>query len=492
MKLQELFPAIELAQQGETEICDLCDDSRFAKEGVLFFCLCGASCDGHTFALDAYARGARAFVAQRPLSLPNDCVTVLVSDSRKAYARACAKWFGTSRVRPYRFIGVTGTKGKTTVCAYLASILRTAGKSCAVIGTNGIEYNGICTPTSNTTPDPYTLHRALSHLAKQGTEYILLEVSSQAYLQHRVFGLHFDLAIFTNLSCDHIGAGEHRDFDDYKSCKLALFSHCDHAILNYDDDYFLDFARACHCPYTTFGIHRNAQFTATNCENVKSTDSLGTQFCFCEGEKEICRITLSQAGEHNIGNALCAMAAARRFGFDPSLFSRALNLSIAGRYDYYPLQNGAVAVIDYAHNGTALRCVLQSLRPFCSGRLYCLFGSVGGRTEIRRHALGLAADTYADFSFLTADNPDFEEVEAICLDIASGFSSQNYKIIPDRAQAIRYALSLLKEGDLLVLCGKGQERTQRVRGRDLPFCEAELLLPFLKKERKITKRLPKT
>ncbi len=480
MKLQELFASLDLSFAKETEICDLCADSRMAKEGVLFFCLCGTNCDGHHFAIDAYRRGARAFVSEKELSLPDDCVVVLVSDSRKAYARACAKWFGTSRLRPYRLIGVTGTKGKTTVCAYLSSILKWAGKSCAVIGTNGIDYRGTCTPTDNTTPDPYTLHRALAVFAKEKVEYVLLEVSSQAYLQHRVFGLHFDLAIFTNLTCDHIGVGEHRDFEDYKSCKKKLFSHCDHAILNYDDAYFYDFASACRCPYTTFGMEKEAQFTAKNCNRVQTEHSLGAQFCFCEEGRKVCDITLWQGGEHNISNALCAMTAARRCGIDPSYFESALQCNIDGRYAYYPLQNGAGVVIDYAHNPAALRCLLQSLRLFCNGRLFCLFGSVGGRTEIRRQEMGQVADTLSDFSFLTADNPDFEDASAICLAIAKGFSSQNYQIITDRAQAIRYALSCLEKGDLLALCGKGQERTQRICGRNLPFCEADFLLPYLK------------
>ncbi len=418
--------------------------------------------------------------------MPKDAQIFLVPSTRACYAIGCALLFqshlGEGEARPFFLIGITGTKGKTTVATYLYHILSQAKKRCAMIGTNGIFLDGEHRPTSNTTPDPYTLHETFSACAKAKVEYVILEVSSQAILQHRILGLHFDIAIFTNLSCDHVGGCEHRDFEDYKGCKKALFSHCDLAILNADDPYSAEFAASCTAPILTYAQTKEADFFADDITPFQNERALGVSFrCFMR-DGQARTLSLSIPGEHNVANALGAIAAAHAIGVaDSQVLARALLSPIAGRYRYTRLPNGAAVVIDYAHNPAALHACLSALRPFCNRRLICLFGSVGSRTLGRRKEMGKVASCLADECILTADDPDFESVCDICTQIAKGFPpSYPYCVIEDRENAVRYALSSLRAGDLLLLAGKGAEQRQKIAGLAVPYSDEEVLFSYCK------------
>ncbi len=470
----------------DAECSDLCADSRKAKAHCAFFCLSGAKEDGHRFAKDAYDRGARIFFCQTPLSLPADAQVFSVENTRLAYAEGCACFFRTrlkkEDARPFFLVGITGTKGKTTLATYLFHILSCAGKRCALIGTNGIVLEKICLPTANTTPDPYTLHRTFSACEKARIEVVILEVSSQAILQGRTYGLHFDIAVFTNLSPDHLGGCEHRDFEEYKACKKSLFSHCDLAILNQDADDFSEFFTACACPCLTYAQEKEADFCAKDPVPLQTDRYLGISFSLLEKGNFVGTLSLSLPGRHNISNALGAIAAASALGVKGTKALRcALLLPVVGRYDYTALPNGAMVIIDYAHNAAALEAALCALRPFCIGRLICLFGSVGNRTFGRRFSMGAAASRFADACILTADDPDFESVFDICSQIAKAFPpSYPYCIIENREEAIRFALSQLQKGDLLLLAGKGNEVSQKICGKKIPFCDANVLQSYLK------------
>lgn len=458
---------------GEQTIRSLCIDSRTAQAGDCFFCLCGAHCDGHHFARDAYARGVRVFVCERPLPLPDDALCLQVENAHRAYALACGVYFGTAY--PFTLIGITGTKGKTTVANYLYRILEQSGKRVGLIFTGGIRFGDQITPTPNTTPEAFTLHRALADFAKRGAQYVILEVSSQAYLRHRVDALTFDLGIFTNLSYDHTGRGEHESFSDYLRCKQLLFQNSHRAVLNRDDPHFADFARACACPFVTYSTLCEADYRAQSICPLLGQDFFGVRFLFHTNAQTL-RFQLRLPGVHNVQNALAALAAAQELGIGSDVFFSALSTDVGGRCERIRLSCGADAVIDYAHNEASLAAALRALSPFVRGRLFCLFGSVGGRTQGRRIGMGRVAATLCDYAILTADNPDFEDPVAICAEIASAFPpSFPYAILCDRAEAIRFALDKLRKGDLLLLCGKGTERSQRILGREIPFCEREII-----------------
>ncbi len=483
MRLHALLAALSLPTNGmkDVQVRALCVDSRLAQKGDAFFCFCGANTDAHLYTPDAYLRGVRLFFAERPLDLPSDATVFYLPDTHRAFGIASHAFFGHRR--PRCLIGITGTKGKTTVASYLYAILQEAGKSCAMIGTGGIRLGKQQIPTKNTTPDAFTLAKALADCADAGAEYAILEVSSQAYLQHRVAGLEFDLAIFTNLALDHIGNAEHASFEDYKQCKMALFSHAKAAILNKDDAFFDEFSAVCTGKIVTYALRSTADFIGYGICPYRTQDFLGVRFFASAKWCELGQFTLSLCGAHNVANALAAMAAAHHFGISSAFFARALLQKVAGRYAYTLLQNGAGVVIDYAHNPSSLQSALIALRPFCRGELSCLFGAVGGRSQCRRHEMGKVASQYADFAILTADNPDFEDAGDICRQIEAGMARTfAHVILPDRRQAISFALSRLKAGELLLLAGKGEEKVQRISGVDLPYCDADEVAKFRKEQ----------
>ncbi len=457
----------------QTPILHLCADSRQARLGACFFCIVGAKADGHSFAQEVYQKGVRHFVCERPLALPQDAKQVLVPNCRRALALACAAFFGAPY--PFTLIGITGTKGKTTVATYLYQILQKNGIKVGMIGTTGIYGEGTFLSNPNTTPEPLLLHRTLSSFAALGVQYVILEVSSQAYLQHRLDGLHFDYAIFTNLSHDHIGVEEHPDFDDYKQYKLQLFSHCSCAILNYDDPHYADFAAASPTRQFCYSLKQHVDCYLERVIGEGDTSFFGVQF-WCRAFEESFAVTLSLPGKHNIANALSAICVARLISVPIEAIQNALYTKVPGRFEQIPLSCGAVAVIDYAHNEASLSAALRTLRPFVKGRLFCLFGSVGGRTQERRAQMGRVASSLCDFCIVTADNPDYESPTQICAQIADAFSpSFPHKIICDRTDAIRFALEQLRPGDLLLLCGKGHEGYQKILGQSIPFCEKDIL-----------------
>ncbi len=483
MRLHALLHTLSLPTDGvtDTQIRALCIDSRLAQKGDAFFCLCGTSTDGHDYALDAYRRGIRLFFVQKALDLPFDATVFSLPDTRMAFGFASHAFFGHRR--PRYLIGITGTKGKTTVASFLYAILARAHKSCAMIGTGGIRFGKQHLPTKNTTPDAFTLAKVLASLADAGAEYAILEVSSQAYLQHRVAGLDFDLAIFSNLAFDHVGSAEHADFENYKACKMALFSHAKAAILNKDDAFFDEFASVCRGKTVTYSLSSTADWMGYGICPYRTQDSLGVRFFASVNRQELGQFTLSLCGAHNVANALAAMAAAHHFGISSTFFADALLQKVAGRYAYTPLQNGAGVVIDYAHNPSSLQSALVALRPFCRGKLYCLFGAVGGRSQCRRREMGKVASQYADVAILTADNPDFEDVGDICRQMEDGMARGfAHVILPDRSEAVSFALSRLKSGDLLLLAGKGEECAQRIAGVDLAYSDAQEVAKFRQKQ----------
>ena len=464
-----------------SQILRLTQQAQSADSDSLFFCIPGARFDGHDFAHAAYARGCRIFIAQRPLELPDDATVLTVSDTRKALAHIARDFYGCPDQKIH-LIGITGTKGKTTTAQLLAYILNHSSIPCGYIGTNGITYADKSVTTVNTTPDALTLQATLCDMYECGIKAAVIEVSSQALMQFRVEGIHFETVIFTNLSPDHIGKNEHPSFEHYRSCKARLFSDftAKNAIFNADDPAFSKMlaatsaTRRVACSMYSEG----ADYLATGVRLLRTDTSLGVAFEVTnDSGTHTCQLGLT--GKFNAQNALLALATTKSvFQIPlPHAIEQIGKASVCGRSEIFPLPNGATAVIDYAHNGVSLANLLQTLREYAPQRLIALFGSVGGRTQMRRNELGAVAARLCDLAILTSDNPDGESPERIIADIAEAFAETKtpYLAIPDREEAIQKAVELTQNGDILVLAGKGHEQYQLINGKKIHFSEKDIL-----------------
>ena len=471
------------ARMGEAEVLSLTSDSRKACEGALFICVGGMTVDGHAYAPEAYRRGCRLFVVERMLALPEDAMQCQVENSRLALADF-ARAFYAFPDRELLLIGVTGTKGKTTVSSMAAQLLCRVGIKTGYIGSNGVIYGTHSEESANTTPESIELYRYFRRMVDDGVRAVVMEVSSQALYLGRVRGMSFPITLFTNLAVDHIGGNEHPTFEHYRQCKQSLFSDygTECMIVNADDEAssFMR-ERTCARRILTYSLaDRHADFYAEGLCRGSSASQMGSRFSLAYQGKHF-DAALSMPGEFNVSNALGALAIAKevlaRLACERTteqLLCHLPSLCVSGRFETVPLFTDRAFVIDYAHNGYSLEALLMTLRTYAPKRLVCLVGSVGGRTYGRRreiaHALRLC-----DFAVITSDNPDKEEPMQIIREIAS-FCECPYIMIADRAEAIRYAVENSREGDIVLLAGKGHERYQLIEGKRVPFCERDLLL----------------
>lgn len=484
------LPSCKIPEEGiEQEIRGISCDSRTVHVGDLFVCLPGAEEDGHAYARAAYERGCRAFLGEYPPpGLPQDACIAYVPDSHRALAALAAAFYGFPE-KEMTLIALTGTKGKTTTAWMIYHLLTRCGVACGYIGSGGVMYGNVFEKTVNTTPSALELRRIFADMRRAHVRTAVMEVSSQALSLGRVLGLSFPICLFTNLAPDHIGEGEHPDMAHYRSAKATLFSDygCRVMVANADDE---------STPYMMAGASAERVLTvscrrddgtlfADRIRGIRTEEGFYTAFhLHAEDDRDI-PLTLPLPGTCNVSNAMLALCGARAAlamgGEDRNFRTLAAYLSdvrVPGRFARVktPLA-GVDFIIDYAHNGYSLRAAITALRAYGPRRLVCLFGSVGGRTYSRRTELGEAA-CLADFCIVTTDNPGDEDpvhtMQEICrvLDAAG----QEYVAIPDRREAIRYAVHHAREGDMVLLAGKGHEDYQLIGNRREPFCEREILL----------------
>lgn len=459
-------------------ITDIEYDSRKAAAGSLFFCLPGAKADGHDFAGSAYENGARAFIVERYLPLPEDAVQIRVTNARKTLALLSARFYGNPADR-LTIIGITGTKGKTTTSILIEEILMRQGIKCAYIGSNGVFIGDRHYETLNSTPESRELHRFFSMIEESGFTHVAMEVSSQALDHDRVTGIRFDTVIYTNLSDDHIGPGEHASFEEYRDAKHKLFTDygAAHMVCNMDDAYASFMMNGASGDIVTYGMNPAADFSAAGCCPYRDTSSLGIEFdAVHNGSRTTVR--LRQPGQFSVYNGLAALAAVTLCGVSAESAAESLKtISICGRFEIVDAVPGITFIIDYAHNGLSLTRALTELRKYEPNRLICVFGCIGGRTVGRRQGLAEASCALADYTIITSDNPDFEEPEVIIEDVLRWFDrTKPYTAIPDREEAVRYAVRMAEPGDIVLFAGKGHETYQIIRGQKVPFSEKSILL----------------
>ena len=463
----------------EIDIVEVCYNSKNVVEDSIFVCLKGARFDSHTIIDEVVKKGAKAIVIQEDCSYPEDVTVIRVKDTRKALALLSAARFSYP-ARKMVTIGVTGTKGKTTTTHMMKTLLEQSGKKVGMIGTNGCFIGSEKIPTVNTTPESYELHQDFQKMVDAGCQYMIMEVSSQGLKMHRTAGIEFDYAVFTNISLDHIGPNEHADFQEYLMCKSLLFSQCKTALVNLDDEhapYIIEHAH-CHRLYT-FGSDEKSDFHFSNIQYVANKDFVGITFGVCGKESfENFDVHAAIPGRFNAYNALSAVSVCALLGLNKEILTRGLeHIHVDGRMEIAYKSDHCSVIVDYAHNAISMESLLDTLRNYHPKRLVVVFGCGGNRAKERRYAMGEIAGRKADLSIVTADNSRYEKTEDIIADIVETLkpTGGKYLTIPDRREAIFYAVKNAQDGDMIAVIGKGHEDYQEINGVRTHFRDREVV-----------------
>lgn len=474
MKLSELLKEISTSSSYEDrEVTIVTDKSSEIVEGCVFVCIKGGRFDGHTAAGKAQTLGAAAVICEHSVGVDNE---IIVENTRCAYSKICAAYFGNPS-RKLRLIGVTGTNGKTTTTFLIKSILETLGEKVGLIGTVKNYVGEKEYVSSLTTPDSKDLQKLFSEMVYDNCKYCVMEVSSQALAQGRVDGCHFDAAIFTNLTQDHLDY--HGTIENYMAAKHRLFEMCDRAIINADDKASEYMVSGTSCKVTTFSVKSDyADYTAKNIIHRATR----VQYDLV-GKENIGRANVNIPGGFTVYNSMGAVIALTELGFEFSSVLSALRicLGVPGRVEIVPTETDYTVIIDYAHTPDGLENVIGAMREITPGRIITVFGCGGDRDNTKRPIMGKIAGDMSDIAVVTSDNPRTEDPDGIIDQIVSGMNESKAKVvrITDRTQAIRYALSEAKKDDIVLLCGKGHETYQVLANGKIHFDEREIVKDIL-------------
>lgn len=480
MLLRELLTALPAAPETrgdlDTSIETLVTNSRDRSVNGLFFCISGLRFDAHTFAAQAVENGCVALVVERFVDAP--VAQVKVENARSAMSYIAAAFYGYP-ARKLRMVGVCGTKGKTTTSYLVKSVLEQAGFKTGLIGTTGNMIGQKHLPSNMTTPDPVDLHRCLRQMVDEGVEAVSMEVSAHAVAMHRLDGVTFEAACYTNLSQDHLdyfGTME-KYFETKKS--FFLNGQVQNAALNDDDETSESIRRDLSIPFLTFGISAEADVFARDIEISEN----GVAFSILLRGVEEMPIRMHLTGMFNVYNALAAASLAMILGIDRESIRRGLESvqNVPGRVEVLDTNTPYKVILDYAHSPDALENVLKTIRAFTRSRLIALFGCGGDRDHGKRPIMGEIVGRLADFAILTSDNPRTEDPESILRSIEAGMKKTQgqYVVIENRREAIRYALEMGREGDVIILAGKGNETYQDIMGVKRPFDEKVVVRELL-------------
>jgi UDP-N-acetylmuramoyl-L-alanyl-D-glutamate--2,6-diaminopimelate ligase len=480
VRLSELILGVDAAEirgDVEVEISSLAYDSRKAGPGTLFFCVPGERVDGHEFGAAAVEAGAAALVVERALDL--DVAQVVVGDARAAMAPLAARFWGEPTAE-LKIVGVTGTNGKTTTAFLIREILEAAAVRCGLLGTVKQVVGGEEETVERTTPEAIDLQESFRRMLDAGDSACAMEVSSHALALHRADAIDFDVALFTNLTQDHLDF--HAGMEDYFQSKRALFEMGPGVgIVNADDPYGRRLAEDFDClTFSAQGskadfLARDISFDATG-SSFTVAWSMGLKEAYAsrlrpiDGEIEL---RTGLPGDFNVANALGAFAVALMLGIEPEDAAAGLARAarVPGRFEPIDEGQGFAVLVDYAHTPDSLENVLRAARPLTAGRLISVFGAGGDRDRDKRPKMGRAGAELSDLAIVTSDNPRSESPEAIIAEILSGIAEKDgVEVEPDRRAAIALAIAAAVPGDTVVIAGKGHEQGQEFEGgRKLPF-----------------------
>lgn len=454
------LPEARIRGDDRVEVSDVCYRSSDVRPGSVFFCVPGTVTDGHAFAGEATARGAIALVVDHWLTA--HATQVLVPSVRTAMGPVSAAFFG----RPadaMTVVGITGTNGKTTTTFLLEAVFRAAGLTPGVVGTTGVRIDGRPEPFPRTTPEAPDLHRLFAEMADAGVGAVAMEVSSHGLHQHRVDGVRYACAVFTNLSQDHLDY--HASMEEYFTAKARLFTPdmSERAVVNLDSQEGRRLA-ASGLPTMTFAIDAAADVRATQVE----TTARGISF-LADGVPIRSRLR----GLFNVENCLAAFTTARSLAIDDQVAAGAISRleGVPGRVETVEAGQDFLVLVDYAHTPDSVQNVLRAARPLAAGRLIVVLGCGGDRDRAKRPLMGRAATSNADLSIITSDNPRSEDPLAIIAEIVPGAKEGGgaYVVEPDRRAAVALAVAEAGPGDVVVIAGKGHEAYQELADRTIPF-----------------------
>ncbi len=479
MKLRILVEKMEYeVLQGslDVEISDVIYDSRKAVEGSVFVCIKGTERDSHIYMNDVAKKGCSAIVVEDEDHIFPEGVTVIKTDNnRRALSLLSAAYFGYP-AKKMKMIGLTGTKGKTTTSYMIQAILTAASKKVGVIGTIGAVINGRKVKTANTTPESYELQKLFHAMVEDGCEYCVMEVSSQGLKMDRVSGVMFDIGVFTNFSADHIGPNEHASMEEYMYCKSLLFKQCKIGLINIDDKNYSGIIKDHRCEILTYGLEHEADLKASHLELVREPGYLGISF----EVNGVVNATIQTGipGKFSVYNSLVAIFVCKELRIPITFIQSALaTIKVPGRVEIVPVKDHFTIMIDYAHNAASVESLLTTIKEYNPPRIVCVYGCGGNRSKLRRYDMGELCGKMADLSILTCDNPRDESIEEINADIKVGLAKSHGKYIEinDRVEAIHYSMDHAKDGDIIILLGKGHEQYQEIQGVKHPYSEREAI-----------------
>ena len=473
MYLQQILNGVSYRAVGvgNPEITSLSCDTSTVKSGCLFFCLKGGRHDGHSFFRKAIGDGAAAIVCEHQLE--TQALQIVVDDVRSVMCIAAKNFFGNC-VDRLKVISIVGTNGKTSTSYILEAILNKAGHNVAVVGTNGIFFNGQRHACTLTTPDPIDLHYWFRQMYLNKVDVVIMEVSAHAIALHKMEGIVSDVAIFTNFSQDHL------DFfgtmEKYAETKKSFFDrkYVKNVVTNVDDALGREIAKLQPC--ATYSLREDADVAATNLQIGKVTSTFRANVF---GQQAV--VTTHLAGQFNVYNTLAAITCASVLGVDIDTVTSAVDevVCVAGRNETLIRSDGARIVIDFAHTPDGVENILSFLKKTCEGKLIVVFGCGGNRDKFKRPLMGETVSKFADFAVLTNDNPRYEDPKLIAQDVSERLSCK-YKVILNRSQATEYALSIATSCDTVAILGKGAEEYQEIRGKKTPYSDIEVVRNLLR------------
>ncbi len=463
----------------DVEITSICYDSRQAKPGALFVAMHGERVDGHDYVEQAIARGAAGIVVEHEVGpVAGSVANIEVTSTRTAMPQLAGAFYHQPSLK-LRMCGVTGTNGKTTTTYLLKHLCERAMLRCGLIGTVRYEIGDKILPSVHTTPQSLDLQALLGQMRDAGCKAAVMEVSSHALAQDRVAGVEFDVAVFTNLTQDHLDF--HRSIQAYFDAKARLFTEIlpqqtkkrAVAVVNIDDRYGAELCTRLPkgIRLITYGVGNRADFRASNFK----TESAGTSYQLDAQERSYL-VRLPLIGRFNIYNSLAALAAASAMGVQlrAAVLSLATSPSVPGRVQLVPAKRNYQVYVDYAHTDDALSNVIKTLRELNPHRLIVVFGCGGDRDRAKRPLMGRVAEQGGDFVIITSDNPRSEEPLTIIADIEKGFQGKNYEVVVDRRQAIERAVALAQPRDIILITGKGHENYQQFARTTVPFDDVQV------------------
>lgn len=475
MKLSTLLQGVKTLNAFEdVEIERVTDKIKDTKENTLFVCIDGNQFDGHKMAKQALQSGAVAVICERDLKIDGQ---IKVENTRKAYSQIASNFY-ENPTKSLKLIGITGTNGKTSTSFFIKNMLNGMGYKCGLIGTIVNDFGDGKLESTLTTPEPMELQKLFRNMVNNDCEYCVMEVSSQALAQKRVYGLEYEISILTNITVDHLDY--HITMENYINSKLELFKNSKKAVVNIDDNNVKSALSRIECPVVTCStVDNKADYTAKNVicnESFVQYELVGIN---CIG-----RITVKLPGEFTVYNSLCASSALLELGFSIEDIAKSTEKikQVKGRAERVPIPKNFTVIIDYAHTPDGLENILKCIKGFSKGKIITVFGCGGDRDKSKRAEMGRIAGELSNIAVVTSDNPRTENPLLIINDILAGMEKTKSRlaIIENRRQAIEFALSKARRGDVVLLAGKGHETYQIIGNEKIRFDEREIIKEYFK------------